>query len=179
MPRKPRPHVAGGVYHVNSRGNRRSVIFRDDGDHVLFLSIFLRVVEVFEWDLHGWCQMTTHYHGLFTTRLPNLGRGMQRLNSLYADAFNARYGLSGHVFQGRYWHRMIEDDDDLAGVYRYIARNPVRAGICTRADDWPWSSYTGLVRGWEGRAYQSRALLDYFAARGGMRGLRAFVELAR
>ena len=162
-----------------SRGNRRSVIFRDDGDHVLFLSIFVGAVSRFGWELHGWCLMTTHYHLLLTTVEPNLALGMQRLNSLYAKAFNDRYGLSGHVFQGRYGHVVIQDDDHLASTYRYIARNPVRAGICRRPEEWQWSGYTGLVLGWDGRAYRSPALVEHFGRRGGVRALRAFVDAPR
>jgi hypothetical protein len=74
---------------------------------------------------------------------------------------------------------VIESDEDLAGVYRYVARNPVRAGICARPDQWPWSSYTGLVRGWEGTAYRSPTLLEQFGGRRGVRALRAFVEAPR
>lgn len=179
MARPLRPQFAGGVYHLTARGNRRSSIYRDDADNALFLSMLLRIAEKKEWECHAWCLMTTHYHLLLTTPNPDLARGMQYLNARYAEAFNDRYGLSGHLFQGRYHHELVESDEQLDGVYRYIARNPVRAGICKRADEWPWSSYTGLVRGWEGRLYRAPSLLTRFGGREGLRTLQTFVEQPR
>jgi REP element-mobilizing transposase RayT len=175
MPRPLRPQVAGGVYHLTARGNRRSAIYRDEGDNALFLSLLLLTVDRCAWELHAWCLMTTHYHLLVTTPEPNLAAGMQYVNSRYAEAFNARYGLSGHVFQGRYGSVVVGSDEQLALAYRYVARNPVRAGICRRADEWPWSSYAGLVRRWEGRLYAPPALLARVGA-GGLRALRTYVD---
>lgn len=176
MPRPLRPQFAGAIYHVNSRGNRRCAIYHDEYDRVLFLSLLLRVLERFEWECHAWCQLTTHYHLLVTTRLPNIARGMQELNSRFAESFNARYELTGHLFEGRYHHELVESDAQLLKTYRYVARQPVRAGICARPSEWRWSSYTGLVSGWTGRLYQPPSLLTEFADGGGLSGLRRFVE---
>lgn len=159
-----------------SRGNRRSVIFRDDADHGVFLTLLLRVLDRFGWHCHAWCLLTTHYHLLVTTPEGNVASGMQYLNSRYAEAFNARYALSGHLFQGRYRHVLVQTDDQLHELYRYVALNPVRAGICDRPDKWPWSSYTGLVRGWDGRLYSAPPLLAHFARSGGLSALRRLVE---
>ncbi|HEV8686809.1 MAG TPA: transposase [Gaiellaceae bacterium] len=174
MPRPPRPQFAGAIYHVNTRGNRRAAIYRGDHDRVLFLSRLLHVIDRFEWECHAWCLLTTHYHLLVTTPHPNIARGMQELNSRYAEAFNGQYALTGHVFQGRYHHKLAESEEQLLEQYRYVALQPVRAQICERPTEWPWSSYSGLVAGWQGRLYQPPALLANFE--GGLRGLSAFVE---
>lgn len=176
MPRPLRPQFAGAIYHLNTRGNRRSAIYRDDLDRVLHLSLLLRTIDQFGWECHAWCQLTTHYHLLVTTPLPNVARGMQELNSRFAECFNARYALTGHLFEGRYHHELVESEEHLLATYRYVAMQPVRAAICDRPAEWPWSSYTGLVSHWEGRLYRPPALLAYFADGGGLKGLRAFVE---
>jgi REP-associated tyrosine transposase len=176
VPRPLRPQFAGAIYHLNSRGNRGCAIYRDDHDRALQLSLLLRTIDRFGWECHAWCLLTTHYHLLVTTPEPNIARGMQELNSRFAECFNARYGLSGHLFEGRYHHELVTTERHLLGAYRYVALQPVRAFICARPTDWPWSSYTGLVSRWKGRLYDAPALLDDFAESGGLRGLRAFVE---
>ena len=162
---------------MTARGNRRSAIYRDEGDSALYLSLLLLTLERYAWELHAWCLMTTHFHLLVTTPEPNLAAAMQYVNARYAEAFNARYGLSGHLFQGRYGSVVVQSDEQLLLTYRYIARNPVRADICRRAEEWPWSSYSGLVRRLEGRLYAPPALLAGFDG-GGLRALRAYVECA-
>jgi putative transposase len=178
MPRPLRPQIAGGLYHVTSRGNRSSEIFRDDADRVVFLSRLLHTLERFEWDLHAWCLLSTHFHLLVTTRTATIAAGMQELKSRYAELFNARYGLWGHVFGGRYAHRLVKSDAHLMNVYAYIALNPVRAGMCERPEDWWWSSYSGLVAHREGAVFDRESLLVHFADRGARRGLRRVVESA-
>ena len=88
--------------------------------------------------------MTNHFHLLVETPEPNLSRGMQRLNSAYAGYFNERFGLVGHLFQQRFGSRLIETDEYFGEAMRYIAFNPVRAGLCSRPSDWPWSSFFGV-----------------------------------
>lgn len=176
MPRLPRPQFPGAIYHINARGNRRCAIYRDNYDRALHLSHLLRTIERFEWECHAWCQLTTHYHLLVTTPLPNIAAGMQELNSRYAECFNARYELTGHLFEGRYRHKLVTSQEQLLSTYRYVARQPVAATICERPTDWPWSSYTGLVAGWEGTLYKAPGLLADFADSGGLEGLRRFVE---
>ena len=176
MPRPLRPQIAGAIYHLTCRGNRRSVIYRDEGDHAFFLTILLIVLSRYGWKCDAWCQMTTHYHLLVMTPQPNIASGMQYLNSRYAEGFNHRYGLTGHLFEGRYAHRLIEGEEHLIRTYRYIARNPVRAGICERAADWPWSSYSGLVHGWNGLLYREPTLSDQFRGKHGRRALQQLVE---
>jgi hypothetical protein len=91
--------------------------------------------------------MGTHIHLVIETPEANIGRGMQFLLSSYSRRFNRRYDRSGHLFQSRYWTELIERDEHFVENTRYVARNPVRAGIVERPQDWPWSSdraYRGL-----------------------------------
>jgi hypothetical protein len=76
---------------------------------------------------------------------PNLSRGMQRLNGTYAKYFNERYGLSGHVFQGRFHSVLVEREEHLLELARYLVLNPVRAGLCPHPGEWRWSSYRAMT----------------------------------
>jgi len=89
--------------------------------------------------------MENHYHLLMRTPEPTLREGMQRLNGSYAQGFNARHRLVGHVFGGRYTSVAVTDDSHLRELIRYISLNPVRAGACRHPGDWFWSSYSALV----------------------------------
>lgn len=104
-----------------------------------------RVVNVYRWACHAYCLMGTHFHLLVTTPEANLAVGMQRLNGSYAQGFNQRRDRAGHLFQGRYHAVLVESDEHLLELYRYIALNPVRAGACERATDWVWSSFAAAV----------------------------------
>jgi len=141
MARAFRTQVAGLLYHVTARGNRREPIFADDFDRQRFLGLTALVVRKYHWTCHAYCLMTTHYHLMITTREPNIGRGMQALNGRYAQSFNRRHKLAGHVFQDRYHSVVVEQESHLLELVRYIALNPVRAGLCSAPEDWRWSSY--------------------------------------
>ena len=92
------------------------------------------------WKVHAYCLMSNHYHLLIETPEPNIAVGMQWLNSTYAHRFNEKYERIGHLFQRRYADGIILTDEHLHEVIRYIPLNPVRAGLCKRPEDWPWSS---------------------------------------
>jgi putative transposase len=87
--------------------------------------------------------MPNHVHLVLETAEPNLAEGMQRLQSMYAQAFNATYGRSGHLFQGRFGAVRIRTERQLGAVLDYLAMNPVDAGLCRDVDGWPWSSRDG------------------------------------
>jgi putative transposase len=89
--------------------------------------------------------MPNHYHVLVETPAPNLSAGMQRLNGHYAQWFNHLHGFSGHVFERRFFSRLVESTYDLLELARYVMLNPVRAGLCEEPSGWPWSSYRALV----------------------------------
>jgi len=93
--------------------------------------------------MHAHCLMTNHFHLLIETPGLTLSAGMQRLNSEYASYFNERFSLVGHLFQQRFESRLIEGDRHFAEVLRYIALNPVRAGLCEHPSEWRWSSFFG------------------------------------
>ena len=147
MPRKPRREEAGALHHVYAHAVADRALFRDDDDRRLYLDLLASVVERFEWRVVGYCLMDNHIHLIVETPEPTLGRGMQRLHGMYAAAFNRRHGLSGHVFQGRYGNVRVTADDHFWALAGYVALNPVKAGMCERAEDHVWSSCRQVLCG--------------------------------
>ena len=124
------------------------------------------VVTAYGWSCLTFCLMGTHYHFVVQTPEPNLAEGMQRLNSRYAISFNRRHSLQGHAFGARYWGEPIERDVHVIEALRYVALNPVRAGIVADPAAWRWSTHGFLSgrcppRSWVDRA----AVLDWFGGR--------------
>jgi REP element-mobilizing transposase RayT len=101
MARPLRIELAGGLYHVTSRGDRLEPIYRDDDDRSAWLNLLGEVCSRFNWRCHAWCQMTNHYHVVVETPDANLSAGMRQLNGVFTQHFNRRHGLVGHLFQGR------------------------------------------------------------------------------
>ena len=141
MARPLRLEFPGAFYHITSRGDRREDIYEDDGDRSAFLSILESVCETYNWVCYAHCLMSNHYHLLIETPDANLSKGMRQLNGVYTQTYNRRQGRVGHVFQGRYKAILVDKDNYLLELSRYIVLNPVRAGMVRAAKDWPWSSY--------------------------------------
>ena len=141
MTRPLRIAYPGATYHIMSRGDRRSDIYRDDVDRRLFLDLLASEVRQQRWRLLGYCLMGNHYHLLLETPEGNLVPGMRRLNGVYTQAFNRRHALVGHVMQGRYKSVLVDREAYLLELARYIVLNPVRAGMVSAARDWAWSSF--------------------------------------
>jgi putative transposase len=140
-------------------------MFLDDDDRTHFCALFIRVLRRAGWACRAFCFMTTHYHLLHDVPAETLQAGMHRLNGLYAQGFNVRHDRSGHLFGDRYSHDPVESDGHMLEVLRYIARNPVEAGLCEKPSDWYWGSYRGCVELDEGFPFVDSTLLrSYFGA---------------
>jgi putative transposase len=136
-----RPQIANGFYHVTIRGNRLDAIFFDDDDRRRFLALLDAVVQRCGWRCHAYCLMTNQAHLLIETPEPNISKGMQRLNGIYARWFNVKYGFVGHLFQGRFASVVVTSESHLLNLARYVVLNPVRAGLVRDPAEWPWSSF--------------------------------------
>ena len=100
MARPLRIEFPGGVYHVTSRGDRREPIFVDDRDRARLIAVLAQAMERFDARVLAYCLMGNHYHFVLHTRRDDLSRLMRHVNGVYAQAFNRRHGLVGHLFQG-------------------------------------------------------------------------------
>jgi putative transposase len=132
---------SGCVYHVTSRGNLRAPIYLADEDRARFLGLVERACFRDGLICHAYCLMGNHYHLLVETPRANLGEAMHRINRAYAQQFNMTHEREGHVFERRYRAWVMRDRARQMEAVRYIVRNPVRAGLCSTPEEWPWSSH--------------------------------------
>jgi len=146
MSRPPRIEYPDAIYHVTTRGIEGRPIAMDDRDRSRWLEQLECVVLRHEWRVFAFALMGNHFHLFLQTPRPNLSRGMHDLNGGYVNFFNTRHQREGHLFQGRFKAFLVEDEGYWLEVSRYVHLNPVRAGIVTKPEDWPWSSYVGYHR---------------------------------
>jgi REP element-mobilizing transposase RayT len=151
MPRSPRIHVPGGLYHAILRGNHREAIFHCPDDYRAFEAIVVAYLERYEARLHAYCWMPNHVHLAIQVGRAPLGRFMQVVASNYARRKQRRIPTTGHLFERRYRAKLVAADAYLLALVRYIHRNPVRAGLAGDPDEYEWSShraYLGHGRPW-------------------------------
>jgi putative transposase len=141
MSRPLRLEYPGATYHVTSRGNRKQDIFRDDLDRNRFLDLVAEAVRCSAWIVTAYVLMSNHFHFVIRLTEANLGRGMRWLKGEYARHFNRRYGLVGHLFQRRYDAPLVDEENYMLEVHRYVVLNPIRAGMVAEPGDCQWSSY--------------------------------------
>ena len=134
------------MYHVFARGNRKERIFNDDADRRTYLAEFGAVAEGLGWRCLSYCLMTNHVHHVIELTEPNLGKGIGMVHGAYARKFNNRHQTGGgHLFQRRYGATLAPSDGALMYFVCYVLLNPVRAGLCDRPEDFPWSSYAATA----------------------------------
>lgn len=146
MARSLRIEFPGALYHITSRGDGKENIYLSDEDRILFLKIFSDVCRRCDWVCYSYCLMSNHYHLLVETPQGNLSKGMQLLNGIYTQKFNRLHSRVGHVFQGRFKGILVQKDNYLLELSRYIVLNPVRAKMVTSVDKWIWSSYLATIQ---------------------------------
>lgn len=178
MPRRARTELAGGIHHVWQRGNNRRAIFLDLQDRLLFLKLLRESTRKRSWRCLAYCLMDNHFHLVIETPAPTLGLGMRDIGSRYAQRFNQRHTTGGgHLFQARFGSKLTTGTDQLAQLLRYVARNPVRAGMCAAPHEWRWSSHAALISNAPHPLLgvsRLAALLEPFGGRPGARYARLF-----
>jgi REP element-mobilizing transposase RayT len=147
VPRKPRIEIAGGLYHVITRGNNRRRIFRSRDDFIKFTKILVQQKAKVPFYLYAYCLMPNHVHLLVEMQEDKISRIMQRVLTAYSHYYNRKYARVGHLFQGRYKSSLCETSQYLAELVRYIHLNPVRAKLVERPEQYEFSghqAYLGL-----------------------------------
>ena len=146
MPRTLRVALGGYCYHVLNRGNGRRTVFHKDGDFHAFLNLLRDADQHVSMRLVAYCLMPNHFHLVVWPRADgDLSEHMAWLLTAHVRRYHQHYHSSGHIWQGRFKSFPIEADDHLLTVLRYIERNPVRANLVGRAQDWLWSSASSLA----------------------------------
>jgi putative transposase len=136
--------VAGGfAYHVLNRANARMRIFDKSKDYEAFERILADAVRRTKMRLLAYCVMPNHWHLVVWPREDgDLSTFVGWLTLTHTQRWHAhRHSVgSGHVYQGRFKSFLVESDEYLWMVCRYVERNALRAGLCERAEEWRWSS---------------------------------------
>jgi putative transposase len=145
MSRPPREEIAGGVFHVMNRGNRKQIIFQDDRDRRRYLRISAVEQRTHGVEICAGCLMGNHFHKVIVTPYGNLSDFVGAVESRFADYSNWRYGNVGHLFQGRFISIPIEDDIQLLTAVCYVFLNPVCAGLVKNIEDYRWSTFRATV----------------------------------
>jgi REP element-mobilizing transposase RayT len=145
MARPLRVEYPGAFYHVISRGNAGAAVFITERDREKFLEYLQKAHARFSLLIHSYCLMDNHYHLLIETPQANLSQSIQWINVSYAAYFNKKHGRNGHLFQGRFKAILIDADEYLNQLSRYIHLNPVKAKLSSSPDTYAWSSYGALV----------------------------------
>jgi len=146
MPYPLRMCFDGACYHVTARGNNREPIFHDEQDYQQYLQLLHRYKTRFRCIFHAYALMPNHVHMLLQPGPgATISRVMQSLTISYTRYFNVRYRRVGHVFQGRFHSRLVQNDTYLLVASRYIHLNPVRAKLVPQLEAYPWSSYRAYL----------------------------------
>ena len=142
MPRKPRFVVPGLPVHIVQRGNNRQVIFFEEYDYRVYLSLLDEAASRYDCQIHAYVLMTNHTHILATPgETMSVSRVMQYVGRHYVPYVNEKYQRSGTLWEGRYKATIVETSACLMACHRYIELNPVRAGMVQLPEEYPWSSY--------------------------------------
>jgi putative transposase len=145
MPRAPRLHIPGGLYHVILRGNHQQAVFDHEADYHAFEAILARTLRRYDARVHAYCWMTNHVHLAAQVGNVQLGRLVQAVASSYARRKQRRIPTTGHLFERRYRGILVDNDAYWLTLVRYIHRNPVEAGLVADAADYRWSGHRGYL----------------------------------
>ncbi len=146
MPRKKVPVSAEHPYHVGGRCINKEwfnvpapVLWDIFSEQLYFLN------RAFDFRIHSFVLMTNHYHMLCQTPAVNLAEGMQYFNTQTSKLIAKQSGRINHVYGGRFFRSLINSNHYFEHAYKYVYRNPVCAGLVSRAENYPWSTLHGLI----------------------------------
>jgi putative transposase len=148
MPRIARVVAPGYPHHITQRGTNRTGIFLEDNDRTLFLLTLNQWSQRTGIRVWAYCLMDNHFHLLLEPlNAEGLGRCLHGTTFQYAQYFNRKYNRTGRLWENRYFSCPVDKDEYLWSVVRYIERNPIRAKMTTRVEDWKWSSACSHING--------------------------------
>jgi putative transposase len=162
-----------------NRARRGQDLFPDKADMSTFIDLLKETVTMFNLKVSAYCLMPTHYHLLVQTPDANLARCMRHLNGVYTQRYNVRNKCDGTLFRGRYKAILVDADSYLLELVRYIHRNPLRAGLVSKIDQYAWSSHRGYLSetpewDWLHKDFVLKTLAKYKTVQ--IRKYRQFVE---
>jgi putative transposase len=141
MPRPLRSIVANYCYHVLNRANRRAEVFHEAADYRAFVALMQKAQEHESLPILAACLMPNHFHLVVQpTRAESISRWVHWHCTTHVRHYHGKYGTSGRVWQGPYKACLVQTDQHLLTVMRYVERNAQEARIVRRAEDWAWGS---------------------------------------
>ncbi len=147
MPRMARLVVPDHPHHITQRGSRRQSTFFDEADYRAYLELLKETKTEFAVEIWAYCLMPNHVH---LVAVPDDEHGLAKMLGIthhrYARRVNKAHGWRGHLWQERF-HSCVLDEPHLLAAVRYVELNPVCAGLCKSADEWPWSSVHANLHG--------------------------------
>ena len=141
MPRRARKQSETGIYHVMLRGIDRQLILADSEDYIRFLDIVEECREVCNFQLYAYCLMGNHVHLLLKVQDEGLETIFKRIGGRYVYYYNVKYQRVGHLFQDRFKSEPVDNNEYFLTVLRYIHQNPVKAKLCSKVEEYPFSSF--------------------------------------
>jgi len=145
MSRPLRIEYPGAWYHIMNRGAAKQLIFHNPNHYKIFIQLLNELHKRFQIRILAYCLMPNHYHILLQTPLANLSRAMRHLNSLYTRRYNISQKKDGPLLRGRFKSIIVDNENYLLRLSRYIHLNPVTANIVTHAENYLWSSYRAYL----------------------------------
>ena len=139
MPRPPRAFVEG-IYHLASHGSDTRHLFLSPDDRTTFLDRLALLIDRFNLRLTAYALLGNHYHLVLATPGGRVSNALQQLHGWYSRKHNRRHERTAHLFRAHFFARELTSDADLLVACRYVAHNPVEAGLCDDPFSWPWSS---------------------------------------
>jgi putative transposase len=141
MSRPLRIQYPGAVYHIMNRGRARQLTFVDHTDYQAFLETLAEAHRLWSMEVFAYSLMGNHYHLCLRTPKGNLSRIMRHVDGIYTQRFNRRHRRDGTLFRGRYKAILIDADEYLAAVVRYIHLNAIEAGLVKMPEEYRWASH--------------------------------------
>jgi putative transposase len=140
MPRISRIIIPGCPHHIIQRGNRRQQVFFSDSDKALYMDLLKRQIDKHGFSVWAYCLMGNHIHLIAVPAQKNsFAKGFAEAHRKYTSLINIREDWKGYLWQGRFISYPLDEAHCYAAI-RYVERNPVRAGLVAKAEDYPWSS---------------------------------------
>ncbi len=133
------------VYHVVSTGSNKGPIAWTGDDYDSPVRELAKAATRYKWEVYAWCVMTTHHHVVVRAPKNGLSAGFQLVNGSHSRRMSRRYTRTAHLFHNRPTVIEMQSQAHLVAGILYVVRNPIAAGICERASQWPFSSYRATV----------------------------------
>ena len=165
------------LYHIITRGNNEQPIFLHKKDYIRYLHCLEKYARKFPLRILAFCLMSNHTHLILKEEADIvISEFMHDFNTAYTMYFNLRHSRSGHLLEGPFKHILIETDEYLVHLSRYIHLNPTSAGLVGKPQEYPWSSYRHYLGAEEFDFIDEEPILSYFSRKNPRKDYQEFVE---